>query len=349
MNISSLAVSPGFASDGTVFAGSRGGGVFKSTSGGSNWTAVNTGVSYESVGTVAVSPDFVNDHTVFASAEGPYNAGATGPDDSSPSTKDTSTADNSVAAPHTGFLQIIEGDVFKSTDGGSNWSGSNNVFNNIPVSSISFSPAFVSDRTVFLGTAFGVYRSSDGGLSWVNTKIYQPPSSQPENIFSIAVSPSFAGDRIVFISIQKLNTIEKMNRPDVPGSEFSESTDAGSTWSQPITISPRNTFTKSLAISPEFAADKTLFAGTEGYPGGYFETIYESADGGTSWLISDDGLAPNSNVSTIVVSPNFGSDGTVYAGTNKGIFKSTDAGNKWNEVNSGIPSNTNVTCMALAD
>ncbi|MHB8858736.1 MAG: WD40/YVTN/BNR-like repeat-containing protein [Thermoleophilia bacterium] len=345
MNISSLSVSPGFAGDKTVFAGSRGGGVFKSTDGGSNWTAVNVGISYKSVSTVAVSPDFVNDHTVFASAEGPDNAGTAGPDNFLPSAEDTTTADNSVAAPSAGFAQIIKRDFFKSTDAGSSWSGINNVFKDIPVGSISFSPAFASDRTVFVGTAFGVWKSSEGGLSWINTRTNQSPSGldEPENIYSIAVSPGFAKDRTVFISIQKLKW------PDVPGSELSESTDGGSTWSQPKTMSPLNTFTRRLAISPEFATDKTLFAGSVGYWGGNFGTIYKSADGGTSWLLSDDGLAPESNISSIVVSPSFGSDQTVYAGTSNGIFKSTDAGNKWNAANSGIPPNTNVVCMAIAD
>ena len=338
MNILSLAVSPDFAGDTTVFAGSRGGGVFRSTDGGSNWTAVNVGLNYKSVGVVAASPDFVNDHLVFASAEEPDNAGAPGPDDSLQSTEGSTDVSNSVA-------MIFVGDVFKSTDGGSSWSGSNNVFKDKPFTSISFSPAFASDRTVFFGTAFGVYKSPDGGLSWVNTNTNQPPShlEEPENIFSIAVSPSFARDKTIFISIQKLKW------PDVPGSEVLKSTDGGSTWSQPITISPSTIFTKRLAISPEFVTDKTLFAGSVGYPGGDFGTIYKSADAGASWLVSDDGLAPESNVSAIVVSPGFGSDQTVYAGTNNGIFKSTDAGNTWDAANSGFPPNTNVVCMAIAD
>lgn len=42
--IKSATISPNFAADQTLFAGTSGGGVFKTTNGGTSWTAVNTGL-----------------------------------------------------------------------------------------------------------------------------------------------------------------------------------------------------------------------------------------------------------------------------------------------------------------
>ena len=61
-----LAVSPAFASDQTVFAGTEHAGVLKSTDGGRTWKQVNQGIYDGNVPAIAVSPGFGADRTVFA-------------------------------------------------------------------------------------------------------------------------------------------------------------------------------------------------------------------------------------------------------------------------------------------
>src|SRR5438046_2707143 len=52
--IGALAIDP--SSRTTLYAGTRYGGVFKSTNGGTSWAAVNSGLTYSSVQAVAIDP-----------------------------------------------------------------------------------------------------------------------------------------------------------------------------------------------------------------------------------------------------------------------------------------------------
>ena len=71
-NVYAVAVSPAFASDGTVYAGTKTGGVRRSTDSGATWSAVNTGFfsNFPSVWVtvLAISPNFQNDNTLFSAA-----------------------------------------------------------------------------------------------------------------------------------------------------------------------------------------------------------------------------------------------------------------------------------------
>ena len=80
-SILSLAIDP--ATPTTLYAGTEGGGVFKSTNGGGNWITVNTGLVGADVRTLAIDPAAPN--TLYAGTDG-------------------------------------GGGLFKTTNGGGNWS-----------------------------------------------------------------------------------------------------------------------------------------------------------------------------------------------------------------------------------
>ena len=122
-----LAVSPAFESDGTVFVGTDGGGVFRSTDEGSTWQEANSGLTTNVVPVLGVSPAFATDSTIFA-------AGPEG--------------------------------VFRSVDGGDTWTQVNKGLSNKKVLALAVSPAYAKDSTVFAGTTNGVFRSADGGGIW---------------------------------------------------------------------------------------------------------------------------------------------------------------------------------------
>jgi photosystem II stability/assembly factor-like uncharacterized protein len=77
-----------------------------------------------------------------------------------------------------------------------------------------------------------------------------------------------------------------------------------------------------LAISPAYAEDETLFAGTD-------SGIFYSTNGGRAWreaAFSLD-LAP---VLSLALSPNYASDGILFAGTEShGLYRSDDRGQTW--------------------
>ena len=85
--IQTLALSPGYTTDQTIFAGTYDGGVFKSSDGGASWSTVNTGLTSLRVDALALSPGYASDSTIFAVTWG--------------------------------------GGVFKSSDGGTSWSAVN--------------------------------------------------------------------------------------------------------------------------------------------------------------------------------------------------------------------------------
>jgi photosystem II stability/assembly factor-like uncharacterized protein len=111
-NVYALALSPGYATDLTLFAGTEGGGVFRSSDGGASWIAVNAGLTNLDVRGLALSAAYAIDHNLFAGAYG--------------------------------------GGVFKSTDGGAFWMAMNEGLGNLFIQSLALTSA--SPRTIFAGT-----------------------------------------------------------------------------------------------------------------------------------------------------------------------------------------------------
>jgi hypothetical protein len=71
--IGSLAISPAYATDHTLFTGTLGDGVFKSTTGGASWSAMSTGLTNVFINSVAVSPAYATDQTLFAGSNVVYS------------------------------------------------------------------------------------------------------------------------------------------------------------------------------------------------------------------------------------------------------------------------------------
>jgi photosystem II stability/assembly factor-like uncharacterized protein len=77
-----------------------------------------------------------------------------------------------------------------------------------------------------------------------------------------------------------------------------------------------------LGVSPNFADDQIVFAGTE-------SGIFRSTNGGRAWreLASTVAFSP---IISLAISPRFADDGTLYAGTEAhGLFCSRDRGFSW--------------------
>ncbi|MGV6806945.1 MAG: WD40/YVTN/BNR-like repeat-containing protein [bacterium] len=83
-----------------------------------------------------------------------------------------------------------------------------------------------------------------------------------------------------------------------------------------------------LALSTNYANDKTLYVANTGY-------LLKSTDGGYSWKELANGLTHNSPVSDILIIPAPGSDGdyTAFVATNgDGIYRSVDNGESWSSI-----------------
>jgi len=170
-----LAISPDFANDQTIFVGTVQT-IYKTTNGGLNWTAIGTGIPGPvEVRDLEISPDFANDNTVFAcvgaygiyrSTDGGANWSRVHADSYSFSFQSLAISPD-FAADRTLFAgtQYNGGSwtgVLASQDGGNTWIQLDNA--NLPLSAltsvprVAVSPSFDSDRTIFIGTSFGVYK-----------------------------------------------------------------------------------------------------------------------------------------------------------------------------------------------
>ncbi len=78
----------------------------------------------------------------------------------------------------------------------------------------------------------------------------------------------------------------------------------------------------SLAISPQYAEDRTIVAGAA-------QGLFISRDGGDHWQPTSTPM-PNSVILSLCFSPNYGADGIIFAGTlEDGIYYSDTRGEKW--------------------
>ena len=94
-------------------------------------------------------------------------------------------------------------------------------------------------------------------------------------------------------------------------------------------------YVSALAISPDFATDRTVFAAV--YNGG----VFKSTDAGLTWTAMNNGL-DNFRVQALEVSPNFTVDQTLFVGTSDPpgavgrTYRSTDGGGSWIKLTTGF-------------
>lgn len=246
-----------------------------------------------------------------------------------------------------------------------------------PVKAIAASPAFATDHTLFAGTQAGLYRSSDAGQHWIAlgagaanaVKIIPSPAypadhtlfvliettSPPDRrvlrstndgatwqaiwgsaaVQDLVVSPNFTLDRTLFLADTS------SGQPQIY-----HSTDAGLFW-QATAGQPINLEASLLAISPAFAADRTLFAAGYG-------ALNRSTDGGASWQALS-AAGPNYS---LAISPYYATDRTLWTVYREiegsatqpeaGVIRSTDGGASWSNVTAGLDGNYNENYRSLA-
>ncbi|MEN3328048.1 MAG: hypothetical protein V7638_2855 [Acidobacteriota bacterium] len=187
--------------------------------------------------------------------------------------------------------------LFKSTDGGANWS-------RLPGSPLSIYSELAIDplnsAIIYIATNDGVFKSIDGGNSFTpsNTGIDTP-------VRSIAVNP--VTPSILYAT--------------VGGSSYFKSVNGGASWSANVVTGASRV--DSITIDPN--TPTTLFADTD-------RGISRSTDSGNSWTELNTGILSFHSVNTITIDP---VNNVIYAATTSGIRKSTNGGNTWTHI-SGI-------------
>ena len=357
----------------TLYAGTgfytTGGGIYKTTDGGTTWSAANSGFPAGSVMTLALAIDPENPNTLYSVMGVPLWSNY-----------------------QLSMLQspALPGAVFKSTDAGASWTeissgldrlsfdtvNSDGDYGPLPVG-LAVDPA--NSGTVYLGTnGDGVFKSKDGGGTWngANTGLAGVyigrvvlDAQHPGTIYATSPSRLFksqdngatwsagrwgaAGlwDVSLAVDPQNSNTIYA----GAPATEYRAgglflSGDGGMNWSVANVFSPAMRAEHSCG-----GADSLVLAQNPNalYVGSTWCGLYRSTDRGQTWTQLD--ALPDGMVEAIAIDPQ--NPDTIYTtgyvhsslfqnGPNQ-VYKSVDGGVSWSMANSGLTGTGDVYVLLI--
>lgn len=345
-HVDAVALSPTYTEDRTLFLGTAEDGVLRSVDGGQRFTDDSRGLTDGRVQDLEISPGFAADGEVLVSTwlDGVFrtvNRGDTwervsdglstnGQADELERPHFTGLASAQTEPEATIFVAGFNG-LFRSQDDAASWQELPTQ-DSTNIAALALSPNFAEDGTVFVATYLnGAVRSQDRGDTWtpINDGLafeydYLRAEDYYTRLTTIAVSPDFASDRMVWTGVR--------------GYLF-DSDDAGDEWNAstpPVLVG--ETFPPDYlipAFSPDFTEDRTIFAGTDG---GQF-LRWEA--GQPPEKVSDVGP----EILSVAVSPGLAEDGTIIAATKEGISRSTDEGETWEHIE-GTPKG--LTSMSMS-
>ena len=320
-----IALGPKFDSDGLAFLGTRERGLYRTRNRGDTWSS--RGLAGEgAVETLVFSPNYGIDNLIFAgTSKGGFflstNRGSSWKESNDGLDRHSVTsisASNDFRSDKTIFAGGGQGGVFRSTSGGDRWSEVGAGLTTATVSTMGFSSNYRSDNTFFIGTQSGLLKSDDRGVTWSNITWNLPALE----IQAMAVSPSYADDGTIFVALEG----QGVHRTFAGSGDSWLKQDSGLEESR-LSADPL-----AVATSPVFhntRGDLTVFVG--GASG-----LARSVLAGAEW-IHVLGVAPQAGITSIVLSPAYGSDGTVFAASRgSGVFRSVTRGQSWDMANNGL-------------
>jgi len=202
------------------------------------------------------------------------------------------------------------------------------------------------------GADGGVWRTTDGGLSWTPLTDDMPTSA----IGALAIDPT--DENVVYAGTGEANYANHSRY----GLGLYKSNDAGNTWVQlaedafggrcfsKIIVNPANPPTVYASITraggfPELAAAK-------GHPGATGPLgVFRSDDGGITWTHLTNGL-PDLSATDLASDPAdpstlYAAIGRIFGDPDNGIYKTTDGGASWSKLAGGLPT-SNVGRISVA-
>lgn len=314
------------------------GGIYKSVDAGQTWTTIDNGIAIVNgrpdpgtARTIALDPR----SCVAPPPSGPCAVGSGG------LRKLFVTAGGrpNLSAPG---LPYQSARLYRSTDAGANWSaaenglplpqdlgppGTGNYAYMGGIAPLVFDPS--NTQTLYIGTfltwapdvpgaaaptiANGVFKSTDGGNTWVHASNglprYAGAGSTHWSSLALAINP--ANPQILYAGLSNLFG-------GAPEGDVYKTTNGGATWTQASTgIAGQDV--RALYIDPNDASGDTIYAGTGGdgaNPGG----VYRSTNGGTSWNSISLGLPADAATALAMPRRTAGAPARILAGTTAGVW-----------------------------
>ena len=291
------------AKDSNLYVATYYAGVFYSKDTGSTWLSMNNSGLYPSIYLLAL-----NDTAIFVGSQNgvyqTFNNGLTWEQASLPI---PSVQITNIVIKGSKVVVSSGNGIFISDNNGVNWYAANND----TISHEVIYAVAVSDSFLYAGTIFsGIYRSSDNGLSWVQTN----------NILSN-------------IQIYCLSIINNSLYAGTMGAGIYKSLDNGLNWSQ------ISTGINTATINTMGGNGYNVYAADD-----YGSGINKSSDNGLNWIPINNGFSGSKKFRNIIAK-----DSNIFAIKNyDGICRSTDYGLNWSLSNNGIDSNSKATCIAFS-
>lgn len=333
--VRALLVGPGDLADATVWAGTDGDGLLRSTDGGATFepgpdlgdprvrSLVAPSTSREGFGTIWAS-------TWAGGVCQSDDGGATFACGDEGLTTDDQADELPTNLPQFGHL-AVGGDgetallagydgLFRSVDAGGTWT---EVETQRPdaVVAISLAAASEGPPTVILTRYLnGLLVSTDDAETWTprndglaNENDWTRREDYINRLVAVAASPAFEDDQTLFASIRGY---------------VARSTDAGETWRAMVPEGIANELEQPpdyffLALSPAYADDGVVLLGTNR------GKLFRSDDRGDSFEQVD---GPGVEILAMAISPAFEQDQTALAATVDGMVRTTDGGRTWSDV-----------------
>ncbi len=194
-----------------------------------------------------------------------------------------------------------------------------------------------ANRYFVAGCDGGVWRTTDGGVTWTPLTDHMPTTSMG----ALALDPT--NENIVYAGTGEANYANHCRY----GLGLFKSIDGGETWVHlaedtfggrcfsRIIVNPQNPQVLYAAITraggfPEMAAAK-------GHPGATGPVgVFRSVDGGTTWAQLTNGL-PNLDATDLAITPGnpsvlYAAIGRIFGHAANGIYKTTDGGDSWTKL-----------------
>lgn len=204
---------------------------------------------------------------------------------------------------------------------------------------------FDSRRRFILTTDIGLFRSEDGGRSWMRS-VDGVPGRWRNTTYSLAFDPTVRGKMWAAMS-----EIHDLPRPKMwrhrSTSDYAGgicvSTDGGRTWKASSEGMPPTAPTSIVLDPASPAGHRTLWAATMGYG------VFRSTDGGRTWAQANNGitqenalawrLARASNGTLYALIARRSEDGSIGNAGDGALYRSSDGGEHWVRV--GLPAGAN--------
>lgn len=358
-----------------LFAGTWGGGMYRSADDGVTWEKSNTGITWQDISCIASFGG-----RVFAGTSGGvFFSSNNGETWAMAPIGSSTSATLALTASGTGLFASTSEGVYRSTDNGDTWSEANAGLTGKWITCFAYHGSLL-----VAGSYASVYRSTDNGLSWTEADSGLSNSgvlslaSQGTSLFSGTYAGIFRstndGGTWVHVSAGfgiSIATSFAVGGGDLyagnPNQGVFRSTDDGESWTQ-VNAGLTNTIVRTLAFSGShvfagtsggifcldtatqrwakmdsglMAATVTRFgvSGPELYVSSDFDGLWRSRDTGVHWEL----LHPFTSTAGdggLLQDWTMAFEGTnIFLGSRShlGVVRSTDAGKSWTVINSGLP------------